>query len=71
MGRPLVHTSAFNQTTGEAVYVDDIPHLENELHAALVLSSRAHAKILAIDDTHALQLEGVEAFFCARDLPGG
>ncbi|XP_071534093.1 xanthine dehydrogenase/oxidase-like [Panulirus ornatus] len=70
VGRPVVHTSAFSQTTGEAVYVEDIPHVENELHAALVVSSRAHAKILAIDETRALQLEGVEAFFCARDLPG-
>ncbi|XP_042232442.1 xanthine dehydrogenase/oxidase-like [Homarus americanus] len=70
VGRPVVHTSAYKQTTGEAVYVDDLPRLENELHAALVISSRAHAKILSIDETHALELEGVEAFFCARDLPG-
>lgn len=68
VGRPLVHASAYKQATGEAVYVDDMPRVERELFAALVVSSRAHARILGIDETPALREEGVEAFFCARDI---
>lgn len=45
---------AAQQATGEAKYIDDNPLLANELHAALVLSTRAHARILAIDTTEAL-----------------
>lgn len=69
IGRPVVHTSAFKQATGEAVYIDDMPPFANELYAALVISSRAYAKILSIDESEALKVEGVERFICARDLP--
>ena len=35
VGRPLTHLSALKQTTGEAVYVDDIPHMDgNVIHAS-------------------------------------
>ncbi|XP_021921362.1 xanthine dehydrogenase isoform X2 [Zootermopsis nevadensis] len=68
VGRPTVHKSAFKQATGEAVYCDDMPYFENELYLALVLSSRAHAEIVSIDASKALSLEGVHAFFSAKDL---
>ncbi|PNF38422.1 Xanthine dehydrogenase, partial [Cryptotermes secundus] len=68
VGRPIVHKSAFKQATGEAVYCDDMPHFENELYLALVLSTRAHAEILSIDASQALAMEGVHAFFSAKDL---
>lgn len=70
VGQPFVHASAFKQTSGEAVYVDDVPHREDELHAALVVSSRANARVLCIDDQEALRIKGVHAFFSAKDLPG-
>ncbi|RXG50817.1 Xanthine dehydrogenase [Armadillidium vulgare] len=68
VGRPIPHVSAIKQTTGEAKYVDDIPHFENELHGALVLSEKARAKIVSIDSSEALKMEGVEGFFSAKDL---
>ncbi|KAK7066586.1 hypothetical protein SK128_003645 [Halocaridina rubra] len=70
IGRPILHASALKQATGEAVYVDDIPHFENELYAGYVLSTRANAKIISIDESEALKVEGVRRFFCARDVPG-
>lgn len=70
VGRPKVHVSAFKQTTGEAIYLDDMPKWENELYLALVISSKAHARILSIDPTEALKLEGVHRFFCSKDLSG-
>jgi xanthine dehydrogenase/oxidase len=54
---------------GEAVYCDDMPHFENELYLALVLSTRAHAEIVSIDASQALTMKGVHAFFSSKDLP--
>ena len=45
IGRPVMHLSALKQATGEAIYCDDIPCFENELHLALVTSTKAHAHI--------------------------
>jgi xanthine dehydrogenase/oxidase len=66
--RPKVHSSGLKQATGEAVYCDDIPKHENELYLALVLSSKAHAKLISIDPSEALKQPGVHAFFSAKDL---
>ncbi|XP_063994922.1 xanthine dehydrogenase-like [Diachasmimorpha longicaudata] len=71
IGRPIVHTSAFKQTTGEAVFCDDIPIMKEELYLALVLSTRSHAELLRIDASKALELEGVVKFYSAEDLPAG
>ncbi|XP_008556718.1 xanthine dehydrogenase [Microplitis demolitor] len=69
IGRPIVHVSAFKQVTGEAIYCDDIPHIDGELYMALVMSTKAHAKIIKIDATKALAIDGVVAFFSAKDIP--
>lgn len=69
IGRPLVHASAFKQATGEAIYCDDIPRINGELYLALVLSTSAHARIIGIDKSKALALEGVVAYFDAKDIP--
>ncbi|TDG48374.1 hypothetical protein AWZ03_005119 [Drosophila navojoa] len=68
IGKPKVHASALKQATGEAIYTDDIPRMDGELYLALVLSTKAHAKITKLDASEALALEGVEAFFSAHDL---
>ena len=71
MGRPIVHQSAYKQATGEAVYCDDMRPLGGELHLALTYSTRAHAKLLAVDATAALALAGVHGFISALDIPAG
>ncbi|XP_037929610.1 xanthine dehydrogenase-like, partial [Teleopsis dalmanni] len=68
IGRPKVHAAAMKQATGEAMYCDDIPRMENELYLALVLSTKAHAKILSIDATEALAMDGVHAFYSSNDI---
>ena len=40
----MMHFSALQQATGEATYIDDLPALDGELYAGLVISERAHAK---------------------------
>lgn len=46
VGRPMMHLSAVKQVTGEAVYCDDMPLFENELYLSLIISSKAHARIM-------------------------
>lgn len=41
--------------TGEAQYTDDVPLPPNVLHAAIVASTRPHAKILSVDASIAEQ----------------
>lgn len=67
--RPKIHSSGLKQATGEAIYCDDIPKFANELYLSFVLSTKAHAKLVSIDATEALKLQGVHAFFSAKDLP--
>ena len=52
---------------GTACFVDDV-HLTPMLHAAFVRSQHAHAKLLRIDTTAAMQVEGVAAVFTYADL---
>jgi xanthine dehydrogenase/oxidase len=58
------------QVTGEAEYVDDTPTPPNTLHAALVLSKRAHARILSINDSVAKCSPGFAGLFLSKDVPG-
>lgn len=59
IGKPANHVAALKQVTGEAQYTDDIPPLKNELCAAIVFSTRPHAKILSRDYSAALDIPGV------------
>ena len=70
VGEPIKHKSANAQVTGEAVYTDDIRGPEGTLHAALVTSTRAHARILGVDTTPAEACPGYVAYFCANDVTG-
>ncbi|RPA92111.1 hypothetical protein L873DRAFT_1838536 [Choiromyces venosus 120613-1] len=51
--------------TGEAEYIDDMPSIEGQLFGSLVLSKKAHAKLVKVVFTPALQ--GGEPFF-AKDF---
>ncbi|KAM6945776.1 xanthine dehydrogenase/oxidase [Aplochiton taeniatus] len=70
VGRPMMHLSAVKQTTGEAVYCDDIPLYENEVYLALVTSTKAHARIVSIDASEAERMPGVVTCVFAEDIPG-
>jgi len=71
VGRPVAHAAGEKHVTGEAIYCDDIPPVAGELHMALVLSNQAHAEIVSIDPSAALELEGVRGFFSAKDIAEG
>ncbi|XP_025104170.1 xanthine dehydrogenase/oxidase-like isoform X3 [Pomacea canaliculata] len=68
--RPLVHESAYQQATGEALYLDDMAPMKGELYIAFVLSSKAHAKLVNVDPSLALKMPGVVDFISHVDIPG-
>ncbi|KAM6200351.1 aldehyde oxidase 2-like [Sarcoramphus papa] len=70
VGRPIMHQSGIKHATGEAVYIDDIHPVDGELSLAVVTSIKAHAKIISIDASEALQVPGVVDVVTARDVPG-
>jgi xanthine dehydrogenase large subunit len=64
------HESAELHVLGQATYTDDIPELQGTLHAALGLSSKAHARITAMDLTPVRNAPGVVAVYIAADIVG-
>ncbi|EGW11977.1 Aldehyde oxidase, partial [Cricetulus griseus] len=68
IGRPVMHLSGIKHATGEAIYCDDMPAVDQELFLTFVTSSRAHAKIVSIDLSEALSLPGVVDIITADQL---
>ena len=69
VGQRTQRQDALAKATGRYEYGMDF-HLEDELHAVILRSPHAHARIVAIDTERAKALEGVEAILTASDLPG-
>src|SRR5918999_1648068 len=67
VGMPIKRREDLRFITGRATYVDDIK-LPNMLHAAILRSPRAHARIRCMDTSKALQLPGVIKVFTFEDL---
>jgi xanthine dehydrogenase large subunit len=70
VGRARPHESSVLHVLGQATYTDDIRETAGTLHAALGLSSRAHARILGIDLEQVAASRGVVAVLTAADIPG-
>ena len=70
VGQSRPHESALLHVLGEATYTDDIPEVQGTLHAALGLSSKAHANILSMNLDAVKNAPGVVAVFTAKDIPG-
>jgi xanthine dehydrogenase large subunit len=68
--RSLPHESAHLHVAGEATYVDDIRELAGTAHAALGLSSQAHARIATLDLDAVRAAPGVVGVLVATDIPG-
>ncbi len=70
VGIPRAHESAALHVLGQATYTDDIAEVQGTVHAALGLSSKAHAKITAIDLARVRASAGVLAVLTVADIPG-
>jgi 4-hydroxybenzoyl-CoA reductase subunit alpha len=56
------------KATGQSIYADDI-RLPRMLHARLLRSIHAHARIVSVDVSAALAMPGVHAVITGKDLP--
>ena len=70
VGRARKHESSELHVRGGATFTDDIAELAGTLHAALGLSSQAHAHITAIDLAPVRASAGVVAVLTVADIPG-
>ena len=68
VGKPVIRIDGAAKVTGETVYADDM-QLPRMLHAKVLGSPYAHARIKSIDTRAARAHPGVEAVFTAADLP--
>src|SRR5947209_7980904 len=66
-GEPVRRNEDERFLTGKGHYVDDI-HPHGALHAAVLRSPVAHARITRIDVERARQLDGVAAIWTWEDL---
>ena len=66
VGRPLPRREDDRLTTGAGTYVDDIK-LPRMLHAAILRSPHAHARIVAVDVEPARRMSGVAAVLTGED----
>lgn len=67
MGKPIKRVEDPRFITGAGMYTDDI-NVHGQLHAAMLRSPYAHAKIGKIDASEALALPGVRAVLTGEDM---
>ena len=67
---PAPHDSGLKHTSGEALYVDDLPERQGQLTGHLVTSPHAHARIVRRDGARARAVPGVHAVLFGEDIPG-
>jgi xanthine dehydrogenase/oxidase len=70
VGQPVMHKNAEAQVTGETLYTNDMPMTENTLHAVLVTSTRAHARLVSVNTSEAEKCPGYFAYLTAKDVTG-
>ena len=65
-----IHDSSLRHSTGQAIYIDDMPEQENLLHGAPVLSKIACGKIKKINSDKLNDLPFFTKIITAKDIPG-
>lgn len=68
IGKSVQRIDAFAKVTGQAKYSGDY-EMPGMLHMKVLFAERPHARIVSIDTSQALALEGVSAVFTAADVP--
>jgi len=70
LNKPVEKLEATLQCSGEAEYINDIPALHNEVHAAIVVSTQANCDLQSVDPSEALRVPGVIEYIDHKDIPG-
>ncbi|XP_014217161.1 xanthine dehydrogenase-like [Copidosoma floridanum] len=69
INQPMPKIESIYQTSGEGEFINDIQIKHNEVFCALTLAE-APGKIYKIDYEAALNIDGVVAFYSAKNIPG-
>ncbi|XP_058788820.1 xanthine dehydrogenase/oxidase-like [Phymastichus coffea] len=69
LNQPMPKIGSIYQTSGEGQYIDDIITNDNEVFCVLTLAERPGA-IVKIQYEEAMNIDGVIAFYLAKDIPG-
>ncbi|XP_018360424.1 PREDICTED: LOW QUALITY PROTEIN: xanthine dehydrogenase-like [Trachymyrmex cornetzi] len=70
VSKPMPKLEAFEQTSGEVRYCNDMGPYLREVFCAFVVTEICNGEIESIDTRNALKMKGVEAFFSVVDIPG-
>ncbi|MDW8268019.1 MAG: xanthine dehydrogenase family protein molybdopterin-binding subunit [Anaerolineae bacterium] len=70
LGRPFPRIEAGLKVAGGIRYLDDMDFGPDLVYAAIVHSTRPHARLVGVDTAPAQALEGVFAVLTGRDVPG-
>jgi len=69
IGKPYPKYQAVETALGDRDFVDDM-HFDGMVHGVLKFSDHPRAKVLKVDFTEALKIEGVIRVFTSKDIPG-
>ncbi|KAF8820602.1 hypothetical protein IE077_003005, partial [Cardiosporidium cionae] len=70
IGYPNKHLAADLHVTGQAIYTEDMPKLQQELYGCLVLSTKPRATLLGMDSSHCKEIPEFVDFVTAKDIQG-
>jgi xanthine dehydrogenase large subunit len=70
LGAALNHDSAIKHTTGEALYIDDIPEPRGTLHLVPGYANAVCGQLRSVDLSAVESATNVVAVLCANDVPG-
>ncbi len=70
IGQPMERREDLRFLRGRGEYVDDVA-MPGLLYAVILRSSVAHGRLVSVDASAALKIEGVHAVITAKDMPGG
>uniref|UniRef100_A0A2A4JYR8 Indole-3-acetaldehyde oxidase n=2 Tax=Heliothis virescens TaxID=7102 RepID=A0A2A4JYR8_HELVI len=71
LNQPIPKIEALVQCSGEAVFANDLPGVNNEVFAAFVTADTLPGSVIEdFDTSEAFKLPGVVAFYSAKDIPG-
>ena len=70
VGKPVCCIDNLEKISGAAIYADDLDFGPNLLHAEIVESTEAHARIKRIDTSEAEKMPDVVRVFTGKDFPG-
>ncbi|MCK6596600.1 MAG: molybdopterin-dependent oxidoreductase, partial [Bacteriovoracaceae bacterium] len=68
VGKNIIHDAGITHVTGESIYIDDRPRLQNEVDVFVIGAPIAHAEVLKVDFSEALKQPGILAIYDYRDL---